>query len=721
MRSPVTPVGSSDASSEAPVAGSYAAAWLVASIGIAAATACVLTRAAPIALGGDNETLHHPLFIDALRQMAAGDLPVWTTGRWGGSPLIGDPVLGAMHPLNYVGYVLTTFPHARAIDVAACLHMAVLVLGVVWLMRGLGIGPCVAVATAALVALDPTLVYVARGWINWYGTIACWPWLLGATLRLARTPRLDAALVATVALAAQIYAGYPQFALYFGLVALGAMVVARGPGRAQRLGLVVAIGVGACALAAPQLLPGLGLARDSMRLAPGGVDRLAALDVIAIPAARWPRVLTATPDLPTMPCKLGLLAVALAGLGTFGGRAFAGYLAVAALVTAALATGPNPVHPMLHMLPVFSFFGGPLKFFYVTAFLVPVLAGLGLDAIVTRWRRGGRALVAALGLAAAPAAGIMGVAAGMLGALLPRSLTGVAAIVVALVGSTALLVRTDALRAPQPFSRDAFTPLLRRQATDFAPEPHPGRWIAIDGERPLQQVGMNFGARWGIASWSGVGPLPPSRSYAALESAELAAAAPLVRMLAATHVVVRAGGSVERRLLEGGFRATGLADGLRVLVPPEVPAPRFVLVPRAAPATTEEAVAAARRGTALGPDGVLVEAMSAADDLDGDPSGTLTVVDGGPVASRLAVAVDRPTWLVARDPYYGRWTATIDGAPAAVHPAGGIFLAVRVPAGRHEVQLRYDDPGLRIGTIVALVAMLVATPVFARLTRRSGA
>src|SRR5207247_442753 len=58
-----------------------------ATVGLAAlASAWIPTRPSPFALGGDAEMLLHPLLTDAFRQPRVGRLPLWTTGRWGGSP-----------------------------------------------------------------------------------------------------------------------------------------------------------------------------------------------------------------------------------------------------------------------------------------------------------------------------------------------------------------------------------------------------------------------------------------------------------------------------------------------------------------------------------------------------------------------------------------------------------------------------------------------------------
>src|SRR4029453_6235298 len=83
----------------------------------ALASLWILTRDTPLTLGGDAEMLHSPLLTDAVPQVRGGRLPLWTAGRWGGSPLIGDPVIGALYPPYYASYLLTPFPHWRALDV----------------------------------------------------------------------------------------------------------------------------------------------------------------------------------------------------------------------------------------------------------------------------------------------------------------------------------------------------------------------------------------------------------------------------------------------------------------------------------------------------------------------------------------------------------------------------------------------------------------------------
>src|SRR5262249_30767929 len=302
-------------------------------------------------------------------------------------------------------------------------------------------------------------------------------------------------------------AGYPQYALHSGLAAIVLVLAAPGRPVSRRIldaSLAVGGGVG---LALPQLLPGLAMAADSVRLGPGGAASLAALDVAALGTTTWLALLRAAPTPGALPCKLAPVVLLLALVGAVDRRAVVRGIVFVAASAAVLATGPAPLMRVLHGLPLFDFFAGPFKFFYLLAVSVHVLAAVGLERIATAsgaWARVG----------------------------------GSAASVVALVAAGAFAGGTAPMTTAQPFSRDAFTRLLRTPPVD------PGatggdRWIAPDEADDVRQTGMNFGALWGLRSISGVGPLPPWRQLAVLGGAERGRAVELARAVGASRVVVR--------------------------------------------------------------------------------------------------------------------------------------------------------------------------------------
>jgi hypothetical protein len=168
-----------------------------------------------------------------------------------------------------------------------------------------------------------------------------------------------------------------------------------------------------------------------------------------------------------------------------------------------------------------------------------------------------------------------------------------------------------------------------------------------------------------------------------------------------------------------GFRGPPAAAGLRRLSSPEAPLPRYQLVADARPASSTEAIEAARAGAALDAHTVLIEAAGLEGGAAGDPHGRVVVLARRPGFARLRVAVDRPTWLVAREPFYRNWRATVDGAAATIRPAGGFFLALLVDAGDHDVELVYREPGLATGAAVAVLVAIGLSGLAWRSTGRS--
>jgi hypothetical protein len=69
--------------------------------------------------------------------------------------------------------------------------------------------------------------------------------------------------------------------------------------------------------------------------------------------------------------------------------------------------------------------------------------------------------------------------------------------------------------------------------------------------------------------------------------------------------------------------------------------------------------------------------------------------------------------VVLSEVYYPAWKAYVDGKPAPIYVTDGLLRSVMVPAGEHEVELRYESWTLRVGILisVAAYAALVALAV----------
>ena len=86
---------------------------------------------------------------------------------------------------------------------------------------------------------------------------------------------------------------------------------------------------------------------------------------------------------------------------------------------------------------------------------------------------------------------------------------------------------------------------------------------------------------------------------------------------------------------------------------------------------------------------------------------------------RFDVETNASAYLVVRDSYARGWRARVDGAPALVLRANGKHRAVAIPAGKHQVVLRYGAPGLGAGVAVSLVSLAAAALLWT--TARRGA
>jgi uncharacterized membrane protein YfhO len=77
--------------------------------------------------------------------------------------------------------------------------------------------------------------------------------------------------------------------------------------------------------------------------------------------------------------------------------------------------------------------------------------------------------------------------------------------------------------------------------------------------------------------------------------------------------------------------------------------------------------------------------------------------------NRVVVEIDARAagLLVLSDTYSDDWTATLDGAAAAVLPTNGLFRGVAVPAGRSEVVFAYRPRRFLLGAALSVTSLAV--------------
>lgn len=86
---------------------------------------------------------------------------------------------------------------------------------------------------------------------------------------------------------------------------------------------------------------------------------------------------------------------------------------------------------------------------------------------------------------------------------------------------------------------------------------------------------------------------------------------------------------------------------------------------------------------------------------EGARASEATVMEYAPDRMRVRTAASAPGLLMLSEVYYPAWRAYVDGAPARIYVADHTLRAVPVPAGTHEVELRYESATLVVGTVLS--------------------
>ncbi len=353
-------------------------------------------------------------------ELAEGNLPFWNPYLFSGTPFVGAWQSAMFYPPNLLHLAL---PLPLGLNVEAALDVFLMASFTCFWARQRGLRSAGAFFAGVVAVCSGA--YVERllaGQLSVLAVLAWAPLFFCAVEKIIDKPTPGWVLVAILALAMQLLAGYPGYVLMTGLVAAGLVVarlgergwrgrarsdagsdVAGGGGQAgsggslaASLGALLAIGVGAAALAAVQLLTGLATAQESLRA--GGVEydwaatyslppeNLLTLfvpailgDVLTVPY--WGRTFFWDANL-----FFGVVTLALAALGaTAPGRARARRgVIVLIFATLVLALGRHtPLHRLLfEWLPGFAQLRAPSKFSSFTVFGVALLAGLGVDRLL---------------------------------------------------------------------------------------------------------------------------------------------------------------------------------------------------------------------------------------------------------------------------------------------------------------------------------------------------
>lgn len=611
--------------------------------------------------------------------LRGGELPLWNPYNASGERWLANPQTGIFYPPAWLFVVL---PLAIASNLFLALHLALLGCGAYRLFRRVASIESSSLAAIALVVSGPTLSLLDIS--NNLASFAWVPWVITSAFAPRRTDR-DA-----IFLALAFLGGEPSFAAAAAIIY--AIVVAASRTRAALM-RVASTAVVTVLLVLPQLIPFIGLLRGSDRatgLAAGEAFRNAMtlrewfVAVVPVGSASRDQHFIAVMFIP-------LIAFAAAIAACFGPprserRAFTLLLVTAA----AIATIPSlPVVAELLGGTAIAIVRYPSRFVVFALLALCGLAAIGLDEIL----KGGRARSAA----AIAAAFILLIALVIIGRPALPVVVGLNAAAAALWIAFAF-IRSEATFMRRALFASAIGALIAGALIAAAPLTNSARpatlktpWAKlIRGEAKVARVLATRQGHWSAfrraklmsgyrnlieRKFDFSTPAPVvNRTYQMLHDQVLGR--PRLQLLSSLGVgyVVS-----ERSLRVPQFELIRSRDP--ILYANTAAAPAATVIPK--PPSTHRA---ARRPVAtrfVGTNRVEI-------DVESDRGGVV-----------LLSQTDAPGWSVS-----------IDGAAAQKDLSGGLFRAVRVPAGRHRIVWTYREPFL-----IPAMLLSLATVTFI-LTRR---
>ena len=691
--------------------------------------------------------------------LGSGGVPQWNPYFASGQPFAANPVHGVFHPLTWLFFLL---PFEWALRLQVVLPPFVAAFSMFTLLRALGRTRHAAGFGALVWGFGGYTLSTTNG-LNYLFASSVLPLVLGLAARVAAGGgrRLVAALAFATGL--EVLAGEPVSLLLTPPLLAVALVHACG-GRipfalaARRAAPGLLLGL---ALGAATLLPALRLAADSSRA--HGIPAAKA-DLWSLPPVRLLELLAPflmghpgidgggywgtalypdrhTPFLYSIyPGLLATLLALTAGLAALararrpGSRALLLWSATA-LAGALLACGSHlPFWPLLRSAPPFSAVRYPEKLFLLTALSLVVLAAAGFDALAHGharlrrrlfWTLGGLAVVAA---ASATAGGFAtGVGA-------PRSTSARDALWLALVALGYAVALAALPRVPGRGQRTLV--LLALTACDLVPAVRgllTTRSVAalrtpppvVRDVMPAARAGPVFhAAAWQLTRGDWAAALPPQPVFWGVpltlepdyDLSELGwSAAATQQVLGVLRSDPRAGVALLRR--RGVVAVLRLDERAPRNVAPRV---ETQLLPDTQPFAFLAARAQAVEGDAqwreavssLGPAAartVLLQPGDAAGLPAAPSTGRVEVRSRAPGRIVLDVEVDGPAeGLLAVNQTWDRyWSARSDGPALTLLRADSSLSALRLPPGRHTVELRYDDPWIRGGVAVSSLSLIL--------------
>ncbi len=646
----------------------------------------LLGRQAPVFR--DQGDFFYPLKLYTADRLLARDIPLWNPLSGAGEPWLANAQSGVFYPPTML-FLLPSPALAAALYLLA--HVALGVWGVWRFLRQEAASAPAALAGAALFAGSGFAASLSAYW-NHFGAFMYLPAIVSIARGGLRSRPAVAGLAALVGL--QAMAGSPEIS---GATLFLAAVFALFPRPPQPTGWAepprsrapLRFATGALlglALAGWLLVPMGELAVASDRRAPlPAADRETGAVTLAAVAslARLGGGSSGTSYLSSL--AIGPLGVALvlAGFAERQRRPLAVALAAVA-VAGAVAAAAGPLGEWLRGLPPLDRVRYPAKALIFPFFALPVLAGLGCDALrfAPRWKP-------AIGTALAWSAALV----------LTASLALVGRNLFAFVPEAEIRRPPDSLGPLSHLAGRVMTPPMRAVAV----------WVLqsarfdVQTLRRQRQVFLGYTSLLqGVPTVRTAAALPTEAARAITEAADAPGRPMVAAGAAGARVLVTTSPPPDM-----GSRKVG--EVFRAPINPYRPRLSFVAAFRVEPDAAKAWLHAARGESDWSREVLLERALSPALPPPGRarPSLVARLAEDRPERIVAEMTSDSAGLLVLADLFYPGWTAEVDGRPAEILRADGVFRAVVLPPGSHRIVFRYRPLSLWIGGGLSAAALLV--------------
>jgi hypothetical protein len=733
--------------------------------------------------GGDLVSFLWPTYTFAARSLRSGVLPLWNPYLYSGMPFAADNQSGLFYPVNLLVFLLVPRLTYFVMELMSVAHVWWAGVGMYILLRTMKARRVPAFA-GALAWMFSDVFVIHFGNYNLIA-VASWLPLIFATFRKALAPRsplsresgeggwggegLRCALVSGALWGMASLAGHAQMMLFIGLWLGGYALFAtfcslpfsrnREKGRAREgmrvrpLILFAVTALIAFGFAALMIIPANEMTRYTGRagldygeatlysLTPAALVGLVVPGLFGRGAGSW------SPWLRVEVGYVGVLTLGLAVLGAMlkrkrerhGERAFLAIATVAAFLLA--FGGYSALHGWLYrFVPLFGQLRAPARTVMLADFALAILAGLGLDALMSPLARYARAVLRTLSRGMGwIAVGLAGIGLPVIYFLISLSaydaglahrfslvMNGIVLGVILLVASSLVLAaRRGRWTTPARVGIFAVVVLavdlvvLGSSVDVETNDPtvgynHPAvvdflqrdkELFRIDSE-PASAWQSDAGAMHAVGDIRGIFNPLGLAAYNTYLGGMGPRGSALYNFLNVKYVLSEKGDPPD----DARFRLA-FSDDPQVDVYLNAAAlPRVMLIYQSILVTSGEQAWAAIHQPEFDPSRQVV--VEGGPVLNGTPSsGALTIRHWDPNSIELDAMASIPTYVVLSEVYYPGWHAEVDGHAAKIFPANFAFRAVYLEPGTHRVRMFFQPASWTLGVAISAVtwcALLLA-------------